>query len=98
MLFKNLPRQQFKRIFLARLILDGVAAMKFVAGLHFTGFWSVVKAHYFFYTNLSSLLKKRKKVQKLVSTTEHKEIYPRSIMWKFFIENKKKFSDLNFNP
>jgi len=29
---------------------------------------------------------------------EHREVYPKSIMWKFFIERKRKFSDLGFNP
>jgi hypothetical protein len=31
MLFKNLPRHQFTRIFFARMVLDGVAAVKFLA-------------------------------------------------------------------
>jgi GT2 family glycosyltransferase len=98
MLFKNLPRTQFNRIFFARMILDGVAALKFLLGLHFYSFWAVLKAHASFYRNLGKLIKKRKKMLKLTTVKKHTEIYRGSIMWKFFIQKKRKFSDLNFNP
>lgn len=96
MLFKNLPRQQFKRIFIIRMILDGVAAVKFILGFNFREFWAVVKAHASFYRNLGELIRKRKETQKLVIVKEHSEVYSKSIMWKFFIQKKRKFSDLNF--
>ncbi len=97
MLFKNLPKNQFKRIFLTRMILDGIAAVKFILGLNFREFWAVLKAHFLFYQNLGKLIIKRKEVQKEVLVKEHREVYQKSIMWKFFIERKRRFSDLNFN-
>ena len=96
MLFKNLPRYQFKRIFLIRMILDFVAAVKFILGFHYKGFWSVLKAHASFYRNLPDLIRKRKETQGKIKVKEHREIYPKSIMWKFFIQKKRKFSELNF--
>jgi GT2 family glycosyltransferase len=98
MLFKNLPKHQFKRIFLARMILDGVAAVKFILGFNFREFWAVVKAHYALYKNLGKLITKRKQVQKSVIIKDHNEIYSKSIMWKFFLEKKRRFSDLGFFP
>lgn len=98
MLYKNLPKHQFKRIFLARMVLDGVAAVKFIVGFNFREFWAVVKAHSSFYSNLPVLNKKRKETQKTVVVADHAEIYPKSIMWKFFIQKKRKFSELNFKP
>lgn len=98
MLFKNLPRQQFKRIFLTRMILDGIAAVKFILGLNFREFWAVVKAHTAFYRNLEKLIRKRKETQKQILIKKHPEVYPKSIMWKFFLQKKRKFSDLDFNP
>lgn len=98
MLFKNLPKHQFKRIFLARMILDGVAAVKFILGFNFREFWAVVKAHYAFYKNLGKLIEKRKQVQKSVIVKEHNEVYTKSIMWKFFLEKKRRFSELGFTP
>lgn len=98
MLFKNLPRNQFKRIFFTRMILDGVAAVKFIAGFHFRSFWAVVKAHAGFYKNLGKLIQKRKETQKRIIVENHNEVYSKSIMWKFFIQKIRKFSELNFNP
>lgn len=98
MLYKNLPRNQFHRIFLARMVLDAVAAVKFLLGMHLISSWAVVKAHVSFYRHLGSLIKKRKKLLKLTKVQEHPEIYPKSIMWKFFIQRKRRFSDLNFQP
>jgi len=98
MLFKNLPKHQFKRIFLIRMVLDGVAAVKFIAGFNFREFWAVVKAHASFYRNLGILIQKRKEVQKQVVVKDHPEVYSKSIMWKFFIQKKRKFSELNFHP
>jgi len=98
MLFKNLPKHQFKRIFLTRMVLDGVAAVKFILGFNFREFWAVVKAHAAFYRKLSILVKKRKETQKLVRVKEHKEVFSKSIMWKFFLQKKNTFSALEFNP
>lgn len=97
MLFKNLPRNKFKRIFLIRMVLDGVAAAKFILGFNFTEFWAVVKAHASFYKNLGKLWNKRKKIQQQLIENEHPEIYSKSIMWKFFIQKIHRFSDLNFH-
>ena len=98
MLFKNLPGHQFKRIFIIRMILDGIAAIKFIVGLNFREFWAVVKAHSSFYRNLGKLIGKRKEVQQQVIIKDHPEIFRKSIMWRFFIQKKRKYSSYNFNP
>ena len=98
MLFKNLPRQQFTRIFFLRMVLDGVAAVKFIVGFNYREFWAVLKAHFVFYKNLAILIRKRKQSQKIVIVKNHPEVYSKSIMWKFFIQKKRKFSELNFMP
>ena len=98
MLYKNLPEKKFLPILLTRMILDGVAAAKFLVGREFKAFSAVAKAHRDFYKNLSALRKKRKDLLKLASVNNHKQIYPKSIMWKFFVQKKYKFAELNFNP
>jgi len=98
MLYKNLPKQKFIRILLLRMILDGVAAAKFLLGFEWKAFGAVCKAHASFYKNLSALRKKRKVLEQQVTVTNHPEIYPKSIMWKFFFEKKYKFSELDFKP
>jgi GT2 family glycosyltransferase len=97
MLFKNLPANKFKRIFFSRFILDMVAAAKFFSGFYFSGFWAVIKAHISFFRNLPRLREKRSALTGNTTQKEHKEIYSKSIMWKFFIQKKRKFSELNFH-
>ncbi|WP_346861424.1 glycosyltransferase family 2 protein [uncultured Draconibacterium sp.] len=97
MLYKNLPKQKFTRTLLSRMILDGVAAFKFLAGMEFKAFGAVLKAHRDFYKNLSLLKAKRKALQEKVIVNNHKQMYDESIMWKFFVQKKHKFTDLNFN-
>lgn len=98
MLFKNLPKNKFKRIFLTRMVLDGVAAVKFILGFNFKEFSAVLSAHVAFYKKLPILIQKRKVVQQKIKIKDHDEIYDKSIMWKFFIQRKRKFSELNFEP
>ncbi len=98
MLFKNLPANRFHRIFFARLVLDGVAALKFLAGFYFNSFYAVLKAHASFYRNLKSLIQKRKRLLPLTKVRNHDEIYPKSIMWKFFIQKKRHYSELENHP
>jgi GT2 family glycosyltransferase len=98
MLYKNLPKQKFLRILLLRMILDGVAAAKFLLGFEWKAFVAVCKAHGSFYTNLSVLRKKRKTLKQLGTNTSHPEVYQKSIMWKFFVQKKTKFSALDFKP
>ena len=96
MLFKNLPERKFKRILFARMILDGVAAAKFLFGFEWNAFLAVARAHFSFYKNLPGLFRKRKSLKPKVVKNEHPQIYSRSIMWKFFLEKKHKFSELDF--
>jgi GT2 family glycosyltransferase len=96
MLYKNLPDDKFHRIIITRIFLDQVAAVKFFMGFYYSGFKAVIQAHISFFKAFFMLRKKRKKLKKQVVVSDHPEIYPKSIMWKFFIKRKRKFSDLNF--
>ncbi len=98
MLFKNLPDQQFHRILCIRIILDYVAAAKFIFGLHLVSFYAVIKAHISFLKHLKKLISKRKELVTSTIANDHPEIYKKSLMWKFFIMKRYRFSDLNFTP
>lgn len=98
MLYKNVPPGKFIGVITIRLILDGIAAVKFLLGSHINGFKAVWKAHIAFYRNQGSLRKKRRMIQEKVSIHDHKEILPKSVMWNFFILKKHTFTELDFNP
>ncbi len=96
MLYKNLPKNKLLPTLLLRMILDGVAAVKFLLGTEFQAFIAVLKAHLDFYKNLPSLLKKRKHLLPQVSVNKHEQMFDKSLMWSFFIQKKHTFAELKF--
>ncbi|MCD4747266.1 MAG: glycosyltransferase family 2 protein [Bacteroidales bacterium] len=93
MLLKNLPDNRLIKVFIARLFLDGIAALKFLFDGGFKDFFAVIKAHFSFYSSLSKIRKKRRE-------TEHinvSKIYGKNIVFEHFLKSKKKFTQLNSN-
>ena len=82
-----------------RLILDGVAGLKFLLGGNLSSFWAVIRAHFAFYGRFTSLLHKRKMFKAQLKDLSIGSIntsgrYNKSIVTKYFLTGKKKFSDL----
>ncbi|MGI8893215.1 MAG: glycosyltransferase family 2 protein [Bacteroidia bacterium] len=96
MMIKNLPKKKMFRTIFIRLLLDGIAAMKFLLAKNgFQHFVAVVKAHYYVYSNFNELKEKRYKLRdknKYVNC-----IYKKSIVLEHFVFNKKKYSELDPN-
>ena len=74
---------------LIRLILDGIAGIKFLLELKPLHTWAIVKAHFSYYYHLPRLLKQRNQSFKL-SSYWHKK----SIVWSYFVNRKKNFNSL----
>ncbi len=74
---------------LARLILDGIAGIRFVAQGKLGHLWAIVKAHFSFYYHLPKYIRKRK-VQKIKANSSR----PKAIVYSYFIENNKRYSEL----
>jgi len=94
LLYKNLSDKKFHRIFVARMILDGVAGLKFLLGFEFKNFIAVIKAHFAFYSNIKKFKPKRHENKKHNTNYKHTEIYNRSIVFDFFIKGVKEYKDL----
>jgi GT2 family glycosyltransferase len=78
-----------------RMMLDGVAAFKFLVEGNGTHFMAVLKAHLSFYTHLPSTLKKRKAMRNMkgfVDTTSG--VYEKNIVYLHFLKGVKYYSDL----
>lgn len=86
---KNVPKKWFLFVVFSRLILDGVAGIKFALELRPIHTWAIVKAHFSFYKNFNRFLKKRKKLQKKSDYNLHT-----SVVWQYFILGRKKFERL----
>ena len=90
MLYKNLPRKQLVPVFSMRLVLDGVAAFKFLVDGGFADFWAVLRAHMSFYRRFNDHRKKRKRI----NHSQVSCIYKGNIALDHFIRRKKKYSEL----
>ncbi|WP_178988058.1 glycosyltransferase family 2 protein [Winogradskyella schleiferi] len=84
-LFKNTDSNVIFKI-LARMLLDGIAAVRFLLQLKPAFLFVILKAHGSFYFNLPRLLKQREDLAKLPGYYEMD-----SIVWSYFIKNKKTF-------
>lgn len=93
-LCKNHPSRTLVWKIFVRMALDGIAALRFLFMGNGKDTWAIVKGHFHFYRSLPKTLRKRKALKsrnlKPVSC-----IYKHSIVKKYFIQNKKYFSQLN---
>ena len=95
-LFLNFPAGQMPFKLYARLVLDGVFAIKALLGGEAKLVPAIIKAHWSFFFDIPFWLKRRKERNKGIKqgaglTTGY---YKGSVVWQFFIKGKKLFSDL----
>lgn len=88
MLVKNAKGNIFM-IIMIRLILDGIAGIKYFLSLQPLHTYAIIKAHFAFYARLPQVLKQRKT---LSQTSNYAKI--NSIVWAYFIQKKKQFNRL----
>ncbi len=80
-----------------RMILDGLAGMRFLSEGKWQHCFSIIKAHFHFYVMLPSMLKKRKLESPLIQEPDLTGRYQKSILYAFFIQHKKKFTELDYH-
>lgn len=90
MLYKNLPENRLYKVFIARLFLDGVAAIKFLVDGGFMDMYAVVKAHWKFFGMFGKLKKERTRNTLMPVSM----IFQKNLVFEYFIKRKKKFSEL----
>ncbi|WBL23283.1 glycosyltransferase family 2 protein [Zunongwangia sp. HRR-M8] len=89
MLVKNLPKKEMRKIVFQRMILDGIAGLKFLIQGDYKHLISVLKAHTHFYANFSKM--SRKRIEKS-SNIQYFEI--KSVVFKYFVLRKKTFKNI----
>ncbi len=87
-LVKNASSQVWLKVFI-RMVLDGVAALRFLVQLKPLFFLAILRAHFAFYLQLPRLIKFRKSVPKRDGYHHSK-----SIVWSYFIKKKRTFDCL----
>ncbi len=88
-IIKNVPKKWFLFLVFSRLLLDGIAGVKFILELRPIHTLAILKAHISFYKNFFKFLRKRKKLPKKENYNLHT-----SIVWQYFILGRKKFNQL----
>jgi GT2 family glycosyltransferase len=91
LLYKNLPGNLLLEVFAKRLVLDGIAATKFLITAGFKDFFAVSKAHFSFYKSMRKTSLKRNKIKQ----RQVKNIYQKNIVFEYYLRGKKKFSALD---
>lgn len=89
LLAKNLPKGRLLTVLLIRMILDGIAALKFLVSGKPKDFWSVFRAHLAFYGRIRKTLSKRSGSFETVNCR-----FKGSVVFAYFLGGKKKFSEL----
>lgn len=98
-LFKNLTIPKLLWVIPLRLILDGIAGVKFLFGANIRSVLSIIKAHIHFYLALVSLIKKRKRYsEKILAVKVGEEnldgMVEKSILFEYFVKGNKTFSKI----
>lgn len=91
MLFKNLEPDRLVRVLAARIVLDYIAAFKFLVDGGFRDMLAVIKAHFYFWRNLSRLRQKREKIPHLKVS----QIYWGNVVLQHYLQRKKSFRQLD---
>lgn len=85
-LVKNLPRKKIIPIVFTRMVLDGIAGIRFLTLGQPKHFFSILKAHASFYQHANNMYQKR--TQHQIKNYYHQK----SIVWSYFINKQKTFN------
>lgn len=88
-LTKNLPPKDAFQLIFKRLLLDGVAVAHFVVQFKFRHSFAILRAHFSFYRNFSTVFRKREKANFILNYYTVK-----SIVWSHFVNQVSNFNIL----
>jgi len=86
---KNLPRKKAFPIIFVRLLLDGIAAIRFILQLKPAHCLAVIRAHLSYYRHFGKMYRKREKANFITMYYVTK-----SIVWSYFVDHVKNFNIL----
>jgi len=97
MLIKNHPSKGLILRIIQKLILDGIAGVKFLLEGKPNHTFAILKAHISVYVNLGEFLKIRKQLKDDFGDKQVTMVYPRLIIWDYYMKRKKKYTQLNID-
>jgi len=76
----------------SRLLLDGIAGIKFILELRPVHTLSIIKAHFSFYYYINKMRKKRNNLNQVKNYFQLK-----SIVWNYFVLKKQTYNELDLD-
>ena len=92
LLVKNLPKSRLIPVILTRMVLDGIAALKFLLSGKTGDFFAIFKAHFSFYSRFSKTYRKRSG-----NYAKLGQQFDGSIVCQYFVMGNTKFTSLPSN-
>lgn len=86
---KNLPRKRAFTIIMSRLLLDGIAGLRFIYQLKFKHCWAIIRAHLSYYRHFRKMYTKREKSNYVTNYYATK-----SIVWSHFVHQIRNYHKL----
>jgi GT2 family glycosyltransferase len=82
-----------------RLVLDGVAGVRFLLSGQFIDIQMIVRAHWYFFAHFFAILQQREKEtqyikKSTIAAPRRNGRWNKSVLWAFFVQGKRRFSDL----
>jgi GT2 family glycosyltransferase len=98
-LLKNESKRKLFWLIPLRLVLDGVAGVRFLTEGKFKEIWAIVRAHFYIYPRFFHIMKQRKYYKKIIKKHSIGEptttgFLKKSIVWEYFVKGKKTFTDI----
>lgn len=94
LLYKNAAPGELYGPMLQRLVLDGVAGLRFLAGGEVGNFRAVLQAHFSFYARLGYWRQQRRAARPHLKTAERPGVYQGSLVWAYFGRGVRSFQAL----
>jgi GT2 family glycosyltransferase len=97
LLIKNLSTPHLYRLIPVRILLDKIAMVYELLRGNMKGALAIIRAYCWLVRNTSLMWKARQKVRKNSKISDknvYKLVYPGSIIWEYFLRNRKTFLDL----
>ncbi len=98
MMLKNLPPYESLWKIPLRFVMDFITLLKMMVDGNWNTIPAVSKAHRAFLWQLPKWLKKRREVNQLKHNPNLRGMYPKSMVWAFFVKKLTKFSQLGWKP
>ena len=89
-LLKNAPLKRYKKLIIKRMLLDAIAVIQFLLLIRWKHALMVLRAHFDYYGYKKRILNKRRS-----SNTIDDYYHSKNIVFKFFVQGKKRFTDIN---